>query len=142
MARKHQQQQPPAQPISLSQARQRHRPGKPTATPAPQSAADKLADRAFLKERAELVGRLDPYHAYRSGYGQGAWVVLSTLEILVNGGMALDATLYELRDWLMGPDFWEWINMPGDPTEIDLGRWLDRRDDGSSSSPASPPPSA
>lgn len=133
MARK---QQPPARPISLSQARAHHRPGKPATTPAPQSAADKLADRAFLKERMELVGHLDPYHAYRSGYGQGAWVALSALEFLVNGGVDLEIALDELRTWLTGEDFGHWVNAPDDPQEIDPGPWLRRRE---ASSPPDPP---
>lgn len=140
MARKQQQQS--RQPISLSQARRRRRPGKPSGAFASPSAADQLAERAWLKERMELTGQLDSYHAYRGGYWQGALDALLTLELLVNGDIALEIALDELRAWLMSDDFGQWVNAPDDPQEIAPGPWLARRASSGGGSSDPHPPSA
>lgn len=86
-----------------------------------------MAARVHWNETADTVGRLDPYHAYRSGYGQGAWDVLSALGVLLDEGVDLETAMEELRAWLLGPDVHQWVNAPGDPHEIVIGDWLARR---------------
>lgn len=125
------------QPISLSQARRSRRrgvagvagkpPGGYAALASSMSAADQLAARVNLKERTELTGRVDPYHAHRGGYWQGSMDALSVLEQLLDAGIDLDTALAEQRAWLLGADFGQWVNAPDDPQDILPGSWLARR---------------
>lgn len=138
MARKQRNTQPPIIPFRR-QAHQRCPAQPPSAQQAPSSAAERLATIMSLHERTALVGRLDPFHAHRGGYWQGAMDALSALEQLLDldAGTDLETALEGLRAWLLGDVFGQWVNAPDDPQDILPGDWLARRNAPSPSSPAS-----